>query len=167
MTTHGNAETLLCESYDVSIESTDPALAVRACKTLERSKTQFENCHLKAPETFQLRMVIDADSDKMPCLALFHCDDNLIKILPPSSLRELLDVENAFYYVPPTELFESLVVHEFTHALVYESKGGPGRTFAEDEYIAYALQLASMSPNSRMSLLGRRHENLVEMPLQN
>ena len=87
------------------------------------------------------------------CLATFSCKESKIEILDHLSLQSALKKGNPFSLLPVEDLFDSLIVHEMTHALSLGVACGSEERFVDREYMAYAMQLASMSPTTRQSLL--------------
>ncbi|TCM84708.1 hypothetical protein EV216_11024 [Rhodovulum steppense] len=64
-----------------------------------------------------------------------------------------LGLDGPFRTIPAATRFDSLIVHELTHAL-YDAVGTPGtQSFANDEYIAHAMQLQSLDPIHPETLL--------------
>ncbi len=98
-------------------------------------------------------MIIGGPADDETCLATFHCDDNAIHVMSLDRIAETLEPDNPFAILPTTDFFDSLVIHEIAHAMLFHARGGQGRTFVEDEYVAYAMQMSTLSPEMRESLL--------------
>ena len=144
---------MLCGGISLSVESSDADLSEQACNALDSAQPQFERCGLIPPRPLNLKIVIGGLANESKCLASYHCDDDIIFVMSPQAMSTSQEMDNPFSRLPESALFGSLVVHEATHALLYSLRNGPGRTFVEDEYIAYAMQLAWLSTGARQQLL--------------
>ncbi len=73
----------------------------------------------------------------------------MVQVLDPEALSLAIRQAGNFASMPIDVLFDSLLVHEISHALAYQSSLAPPRTTAEAEYIAYAMQLESLPADVR------------------
>lgn len=148
------SEEAQCGGLPVSFQTPNRELTIRACQAIKGMSILYAECGLlPSPDSHPFRMEFGVDIEVESCLGAYHCHEDLIRIGWPEQLHDLLDAGSAFYALESSELFDSLVVHEVTHALLQRVRNRPARSFAEDEYIAYSMQISALSPASRKKLL--------------
>ena len=86
------------------------------------------------------------------CVAYFDCDTDSLSVLAPAAIPWSGDVISALNQVPEDEYFQSVIVHEMTHAFAHHTYP-KGFSRVAHEYLAYAMQIASLSVESRTSVL--------------
>lgn len=64
-----------------------------------------------------------------------------------------LAIDTPYGRLSHRDFYMSMVVHEITHAVMHQNERRKGTSHSALEYPAYALQLASLSPKARDSLL--------------
>ena len=147
------AVTLTCPEQNITVEAPNTTLANRVCSVATKSQKSLASCHLLQSEHY----IIEASSHLPPefddCFGIYHCDDNLVQVLDPDALSEAIRRTGTFSSLPVDVLFDSLLVHEISHVLAYQSSLGSPRTTAEVEYIAYAMQLESLPAEARDKLV--------------
>lgn len=149
----GPAETRLCGAVPVTFQTNDNELANRACHALDQAQPQFQACGLldKTPQNVDIA-IMDWTTN-MTCLGLYHCDTGQIRLISPDQFAKVLPPDSPFLAIPELQLFDSLVIHEMTHALLFMNHARPWRSFAAQEYVAYAMQLQFLQPESQAELL--------------
>jgi hypothetical protein len=83
------------------------------------------------------------------CLGLFHCGKNKIEILHPDQLAAMKQSSDLFAPLNTLTLFDSLVVHEMSHAAMAQVDCPFASCLGTHEYVAYAMQIWSLSPQDR------------------
>ena len=61
--------------------------------------------------------------------------------------------ETPYRFLSPSEFYRSMVVHELVHAVLQQNARRAPQSRSEQEYPAYALQIASLSDSARARLL--------------
>ena len=89
------------------------------------------------------------------CLGLFHCDTSHIELIAPEHVAMALGEGSRFAEIPAAEFYDSLVAHELAHALAYQTRWGALGSVADTEYLAYAMQLESLSAQTRAGFIAR------------
>jgi hypothetical protein len=88
------------------------------------------------------------------CIGRYDCTTDEIRLLHPEVLRLPLSGETALARIPPDELFDSLVMHEIAHAFFAQTAvEGAAVPIANQEYVASAMQMASLTESSRDAFL--------------
>ncbi len=75
------------------------------------------------------------------CMGTYDPKTETIRIYDPVTLTKLVLEETFLGRLPTKELFESLIVHELSHAFLRQTAGENGRCLVDHEYTAYAMQL--------------------------
>ena len=150
-----SASTPICSDPMIVIEApNEDDLANRICHVAVAAKARLEACHLfqSRPVTLVVLEVLKS-SNQRGYLAFYRLVKDRIELTHPGDLRNSVDEDNAYRLLPRDQLFESLIVHEMTHAFFAKTDCGQHTCAAGHEYIAYALQLESMSASARQILL--------------
>ena len=138
-----------CENGQAQVTAADPDLAGHVCTVVDRALDQLAQCHLsqKAPLTIN---IVDGFKDDRPgCVGIFDCANNRIEILKPEVMGKSLEDNRRFSRLPLMSLFDSVVAHEMTHALLDQNLGEDSGNWTENEYMAYAMQMAFLSSEDR------------------
>jgi len=140
-TQHTVAEGYRCEDQLFLVEATSPELAERTCHSAAKARAALSTCsvHLKDPVTIS---VVDAIEELTgSCLGLYHCGDGQVEILSPDAMAAARETDGAFAGISDDALWDSIIVHELTHA-AYEGVTCPfSSCVATSEYAAFAMQL--------------------------
>lgn len=138
-----------CNSGNAVIHAADPELSEHICKVVDRAATQLAQCHLPLKAPLTIRLVDGFDGDRVGCVGIFDCSDEHIEILKPDVMSGALADNRRFSRLPLMSLFDSVIAHEMTHALVFQNLGIDSGSWAQNEYMAYAMQLAFLPPEDR------------------
>ncbi|MBV1867453.1 MAG: hypothetical protein KUG69_06055, partial [Marinosulfonomonas sp.] len=131
----------------------DPNLAERVCAEAVAAAERLAACNI--PQRFAINLqVVDriAHAEEI-CLGSYMPGEKVLKITSPNQFSAVIDPDNIFSQIPTLELFDSLIVHELTHALVDQQPYKGKQCLENQEYMAYAMQLEAMSPASRKILI--------------
>ncbi|SDI74626.1 DUF6639 family protein [Lutimaribacter saemankumensis] len=155
--------THICATGD-TVTAPDSALVERACAALATALPRLAQCHLPRPEPLSILVTDAILGDHPDCMGLFDCKANLIQVLPPSALEQIFRADSPYLRISSTLLFESLIVHEVTHALVYQAMGPDSGPRAQNEFMAYAMQYDFLPDAAREKLLeGRANGGTVTL----
>ena len=152
-TLHLSAERVECSNPMVSVETSDPDLVERVCAEAVAAVERLAACHI--PQRFAITLqvvdrIIHADET---CLGLFIPGEKVLQITSPDQFSEGIGPDNILSQIPTLELFDSLIVHELTHALVDQQPYDGTQCLENQEYIAYAMQMEALSSASRKILI--------------
>ncbi|MBD3624735.1 MAG: hypothetical protein HUJ24_05025 [Rhodobacteraceae bacterium] len=149
-------ETLTCLNDAVIAQADTPALRERICTVVDGALTRLTDCQLPVPtQTIRISLVECFGSPMEDCLALYHREDARIEVLTPEAMADRIVPGHPFAALPLPVLFDSLLVHELSHALASGAPGLVDGSHAEMEYIAYAMQLAWLPAEARGTVLER------------
>ena len=85
----------------------------------------------------------------------FNAVEDRIEVLP-FALSKRLALDSGVFGMPLTrELYRSFFAHEIAHAVAHSNFRIPNPSVAAHEYIAYTIQLATMTPLLRSEILNR------------
>lgn len=139
-------EKTLCQTAGLVVEGETPATRDSICRIAAREIPKLAACNVAVPEGVTIKF-----EDTLPegCVGIFHCGKALISLLPPDLMAKHRQPDRAFADVPDEAFFDSVVVHELTHA-AYDSVKCPFTDcMATAEYAAYAMQVRSLPTNAR------------------
>ena len=153
--TFAAAATQQCPTLPLSVTTDDAALSERICDAAQRAAKLSAECGISQSEPVQIQVLDGLNSDYPKCAGIFHCAEAKIDLVAPDSLAKVLGTDHPFLEIPRDILYDSLVVHEMTHALTYQTRNGPLDGTAETEYIAYAIQMWFLPEDVRTSFLSR------------
>ncbi len=143
------AQDLLCETAQTHVTGADPDLAAHLCTVVDRVLEQLSQCHLAQKDPLTINIVEGFEDDRPGCVGIFDCANDRIEILKPELMGKSLEDNRRFSRLPLMSLFDSVVAHEMTHALIYQNYGEDSGSWAQNEYMAYAMQMAFLSPEDR------------------
>ncbi len=85
----------------------------------------------------------------IPIIALFDASRWRIQISTYAVTQGLILPRSVYRQLPMRDVYDSLIVHEVTHAIFREHVGRRRLPVAAHEYVAYAIQVASMPAETR------------------
>jgi hypothetical protein len=152
LATPPEAAQLPCPDDRVSVDSPDSASAALVCEQIEEIRPALAECGLEqaAPLTIHL---VDHAGDS-PFIGSYAAGSNEIRLTHPDRLPEVLSPDHPFARLEPSLLFQSLLVHELSHAFLDQAECTRTRCVAEHEYVAYAMQLWLLPEDARMAVIG-------------
>lgn len=160
----GLAETRQCSDEQLRVTGSDTPVSDRACLAAEHAKELLSECGIVQKAAIEIQITEDITSLAPHCMAEYDCATGRIEILSPQQLEQRLVPDTTFSLLPPDALFDSLIVHEMTHALLDQTECAADVCRVDHEYLAYAMQLQSLSPEHRALLVeGRRSRQPVDI----
>ena len=143
-------------NIDVSAE-TGGFAAKRLCKPASWALDQMDHCGFAIKEKLTVEVVEDLRHPfGTPVVGKSDSAEFSVQVASPSQCRQLAREEIALAEVDFHALYESIVVHEVIHAVLWQQ---PDHTQNESiseiaaEYVAYAFQLLSLPEADRQNLL--------------
>ena len=140
-----SADTMLCAATDITVEASDPTHARLTCDAVERALIQFENCNIPPLEGPLYIEIVDRL--EAGCVGQYHCGKGSIKVLEPSVMGALHAPDSPFAFLPNEAYFQSIVVHELTHAAIADLPCPFETCVVAQEYLAYTMQVMSLAPD--------------------
>ncbi|NNF23973.1 MAG: hypothetical protein HKN63_04115 [Rhodobacteraceae bacterium] len=161
------AEPTLCPAPDpaavaaISVDAPDPALVERICRVAQTAVEELAACNVVVARPVTIRI-----NDDLPpgCVGQYHCGEGLIEVLSPEFLKERELYDSAFHQLDPKAYFDSIITHELTHA-AYDNTFCPfGTCPVTAEFLAYSMQVRSLSEADRLRFLDGMPRTRVETP---
>jgi len=139
-----SADNALCPGTGITVKTDDLFLAELTCDAAEQALILFENCNIP-PIKDPLHIEI-VDSLDPGCVGQYHCGAGTIEVLAPHIVKELHAPESPFAFLPDAAYFQSIVVHELTHAAIADLSCPFDACVVAQEYLAYTMQIMSLAP---------------------
>ena len=152
-----SAETMQCADPRFVVTGNDTAVLERACKVVSDSREALASCGvlIERPIAIEVKEAIEGDFGS--CLGLYRCGEDLIEMLSPEAMRETRDRDGPFELVSEDAYWDSVLIHELTHA-AYDKVICPfSACVATAEYASYAMQVRTL-PNDQQALFGQTIE---------
>ena len=140
------ADPVACPVADVRVSGAAPELAARICDTAARAGEMLAACGLAPGEPLDIRVVDEMEAD---CAGVYHCGERRIDVLSPEAMARTDARGTAFAAVSPDAFFDSVIVHEMTHAALDAMPCPFPNCMVAQEYLAYGMQVMSLPPEAR------------------
>ena len=150
------SEVVQCENLEISVDSSDNVLAQHICHVAEQARDQLNSCHLFQAEPILIEITEQPRLNHFDCLGVFRCDVSVVEVIEPSRIPEVLIEGDPLLMISENLVFDSVIVHELTHAFAHQTLTTRSGSVAQDEYLAYAMQFEFMPEEARAILLGAR-----------
>ena len=160
-----DAAALLCPGGEVTVEAEDRATATRVCDQIAEIRPALAACGLQQSAPLTVYLVDEADLPSGPFLGSYAAGSNEIRLARPDRLPDMFLPDHPFARLDPGLMFQSLLVHELSHAFLDQVECTRTRCVAEHEYVAYAMQLSFLPEEARMTLLGTSEDGLDPAPV--
>jgi len=142
-----------CTAEKITVISDDEILAQRVCSVVSRTSPQLDACNLGQLPAVEIVIVKHLPFLHSNCFGIYDSNNRQIQILDPACIASAAGPNNAFQELAPDMLFDSVIVHELTHAYTSQSETNAPLSLAESEYIAYAMQLEFLPAIERQKVL--------------
>lgn len=151
-----------CAAPFVVVNATNLAEADNACTAVSAAHEHLTRFGLRNDVVLRIEVVEILPVGQGHCVAMYDTTDHQVHVLSPHCLVGNPGRLGPFPDLPADTLFDSLIVHELTHAYVQVSMDGRPLPRMAHEYLAYALQLDALDEEDRARIL---EEASVETPL--
>ena len=123
------------------VQTEDPQLRGHVCERAVQALSKLAACGLELTEAVTIAISKRLGPKDHPCLGLYHRGGNRIDFLDPDAFGAA-HMSSAFCATLPAGAhFDSIFAHELGHAVLDQAGDIPA---IDQEYIAYAMQLASL-----------------------
>ncbi|MDJ1008780.1 MAG: hypothetical protein QNJ13_13270 [Paracoccaceae bacterium] len=147
------ADALQCTGLPVTVVPGETALAARTCDVAAGADATFTALGLALREPVEIRLTDHIADAPESCVALYDSTLKVLEILTIDCLAEIEGGIGSFHELPPEVYFDSLIVHELTHA--YLDQTGADLNRPAHEYLAYAMQFEALPQAAREALLSQ------------
>lgn len=148
-------ESTLCPSGRVRVTATGPSAVRTACEAAAGARRVLGACGIQAGEVLQIK-VVDGLPEQPGLTAIGLFDPARVVAVVPTFAAAFRETAGDGWFDHPMTmpLYRSLIAHETAHAIVDQTGGAPISPMAQ-EYVAYAVQFGTMSPELREAILDR------------
>lgn len=140
-----------CPSDNFSVTSAHD-LGHQICGMAADALAELSTCGIDLDHSIEIEIV-----NALPtgCVGQYHCDDARISLLSMDAMQHQLEENHPFSTIEPAAYFYSVLVHEIAHASMDGMPCPLSNCFASQEYVAYAMQMRSLTIEARQRLLTR------------
>ncbi|MCB1514436.1 MAG: hypothetical protein H6876_05000 [Hyphomicrobiaceae bacterium] len=149
-----SADEMQCPGAPTSVISPTKDLAARICAAAIWAEAFFVRCGLVQERTLSID-VVDRLTHPLglPVIATFDATKWKIQISTYEAVQSIILPGSVYRMLPPRDVYDSLVVHEVAHAIFREHVHDLNIPVSAHEYVAYAIQIASLPPEARDTFL--------------
>lgn len=151
-----SADVECCTDVRVDAVADQRGSVSAVCRAAEQVSSVLSVCGFGVLDRIPVQ-VVEVLPAECPSHALGYFDarDATVTIPTYAACVALAGPEGRFGTPVTPALYESLIAHELVHAIVWQHQGQPAMGRAGQEYLAYAIQLVTMSPALRARILAR------------
>lgn len=145
-----------CTDVRVDVAQDQRGSSATVCRAARQASLVLHECGLRVLDRIPVH-VVPALSAECPAHALGYFDARAATVTIPTyaACVALAGPEGRFGMPITPALYESLIAHELTHAIISQHQGRAAMGRAVQEYLAYAIQLLGMPPGLRGRILVR------------
>lgn len=139
-----------CADPLFKVDADTPELADKACTAAMSARAFLAQCSVVLDTPVSISIEESLGGDLGDCLGIYHCGENRLQVLSPEAMAAAREDTGAFAGLSEAALWDSIFVHELTHA-AYDSKVSCpfSECVATSEYASYAMQVLSLPPDER------------------
>ena len=141
------SEPVTCEGSNLSANAATAWDARLVCEAAAGAVALFASCGV--PEITRPLRIDLIDDLKAHCFGRYHCGEDWIEIVTPSGIAEQRLPDSIYSFLPIDTYFQSIVVHELTHAAIEDAPCPFDSCLVANEYLAYVMQILSLSPSQQ------------------
>jgi len=149
----GAAEPKTCAATTVSVEAVSEMLVQQVCETVRHTRLMLGACHLSLPRNILVVVSDELSGPSQRCIGIYERAQSRISVLSPKGLHSVVDPLSAFADIEEQIFFESVLVHELTHAAFEYTASGLASCANNHEYVAYAMQMLSLPAHERQKIV--------------
>jgi hypothetical protein len=149
-----SAETVTCSNPMFSVETSEPNLAEHICTVATAAAERLAACHIPQRDAVNLHIVDRIVHSDISLLGIYKRGEKTLEVTSTAHFATAIDPNHIYSLIPVFELFDSLIFHELTHALLDQRPEGNIQCYANHEYMAYSMQMEALSPASRQIIIG-------------
>jgi len=144
----------LCSNVPVGVVGGSRQELQMACTAAETAIQRLGRCGLAMDRPLQIRIEPRVHHPLGgPVFALFEGGERGHIRLTQFAGMPTLTARTPFAGLPLPDLYRSLIVHEVVHGVLHQSPAGRSMGQVANEYLAHALQIASLPPDARRLFL--------------
>jgi hypothetical protein len=147
------AASVRCDGVNATVAAEERSDARRTCRAIEATHPAMQECGLETDRHITITLVPEITHQGAVCLGRYACETHDIEVVEPDHLRAALASDSILNRLDAGDLFDGLVVHEWSHAMLDEVTDDRRLSTADQEYVAYAMQLSTMPAEQRATWL--------------
>ncbi len=154
-------KTFECAGLSVAVSGASLAEQQAICLGASKALRIFAQCGVSSRKHIRITVVRSFGSRFYGhafdghIYAFFDNTGPAINILDSAALEAAIPTESYYSVLTSAELYESISAHEMAHALLWQNAKGHTLQTNAQEYLAFAVQIASMTPEARGRLLSK------------
>jgi hypothetical protein len=152
-----HASGLQCSGIPVSVHAHRASEGDTICRAANYVVRLLQSCGIEAKSALKIQIVQDLVANEGRAYGCFDRSTGVIQLLTLDRCAERLKADASRSGLDPTDYFRSIAVHEVAHGILAQQEGASELPLIAHEYLAYALQIDSMSPSSKQALLEPLH----------
>lgn len=118
----------------------------------------LQSCGIEARSALKIEIVQELVLPEGRAYGCFDRSTEVIQLLTLDRCAERLKSDDSRPGLDATDYFRSIAVHEVAHGILSQQESAADLPLIAHEYLAYALQIDSMTPSSRQALLKPLHD---------
>ena len=148
-----SAETVVCSNPMFLVEISEPSMVEHICTVATAAAERLAECHIRQRDVVKLHVVDHIVHSDFECLGIYKPGEKTLEVTSPAHFATAIAPDHIYSQIPALELFDSMIFHELTHALLDQRPGGDTQCYANHEYMAYSMQMEALSPASRQIII--------------
>lgn len=153
-----HASGLQCEGIPVSVHARLASEGNTVCRAATHVVRFLQSCGIEARSALNVEIVQELVATEGRAYGCFDRSTGSIQLLTLDRCAEQLKSDDSRPGLEPTDYFRSIAVHEVAHGILAQQEGASELPVIAHEYLAYALQIDSMTSTSRQALLKPLHD---------
>ncbi len=149
------ADPVVCNVAGVTVDAESLETRDTVCRIVEEALPLLASCHLRLDGSLAFIISDDLPIEAPHCLGYYTCAERTIRLRPAAGMTQTLTPESAYSKLDPGLLFESIVVHELTHALYEDIRCPSDACRSGHEYVATAMQMSWLPEAARDDIVAR------------
>ena len=137
------AETVVCSESLVSVTAPNASRAQSVCTTVMATLPKLAQCDLQLSHPLSITVLNDLPGVSDTCFGYYVCDGHRIFVRSPGGIAEITQLSRLYKDIAPEVVFDSIVVHEVSHAAFEQTACEDALCLANHEYVAYVMQMWS------------------------
>ena len=151
--TRSPAETVVCAESMVSVTAPHASRAQSVCATASVTLPKLAQCDLRLSLPISITVLNDLPGVSDTCFGYYVCDGHQIFVRSPQGISEITELSLLYEDMAPEVVFDSIVVHEVSHAAFEQTACEDALCLANHEYVAYVMQMWSFAPVVRQKII--------------
>jgi hypothetical protein len=164
----GHGAGLQCKGIPVRVYAPLPSERISICQAATHVVKLLQSCGIEARSPLMIEVVQKmAGGEGQGAYGCFDRSTGSIQLLALDRCAEQLRTDESRRDLDAADYFQSVAAHEVAHGILAQQEAASELPLVAQEYLAYALQIDSLAPNTRQAFLKPLHDRgtlRVELP---